>query len=264
MFDTRIVGKTIRQARMSKNMTQMDLADAMGVSYQAVSNWERGNSMPDISKLNDLCRVLDLPLTSLLGENSQETVTVKKVLAQQPLTVDELAQVAPVIPPKQMQKQMEWVKEAPVSMEALTAMAPFLDDEMIMEMLDRIHVDSLKELVGVAPFLEEETLDALVRKAPMGDTEGIKGLAVFLSEETLDYVVQRYDGNDPDGLLKDIAVFLSEEALDALAERAIAAGELAKVADQAVFMGEETVQKLAKACMAAGDMETLRKIAVFM
>lgn len=51
MFDTRIVGKTVRNRRVERNMTQMDLADAMGVSYQAVSNWERGNSAPDIGAI---------------------------------------------------------------------------------------------------------------------------------------------------------------------------------------------------------------------
>ena len=44
MFDTMKVAKRIKEARMAKNMTQMNLADAMGVSYQAVSNWERGVS----------------------------------------------------------------------------------------------------------------------------------------------------------------------------------------------------------------------------
>ena len=44
MFDTMMIAKVIRQARIAQNMTQMNLADAMGVSYQAVSNWERGVS----------------------------------------------------------------------------------------------------------------------------------------------------------------------------------------------------------------------------
>ena len=44
MFDTMKVARKIKQARVERNMTQMDLADAMGVSYQAVSNWERGVS----------------------------------------------------------------------------------------------------------------------------------------------------------------------------------------------------------------------------
>ena len=44
MFDTTKVAKRIKEARVAQNLTQMQLADAMGVSYQAVSNWERGVS----------------------------------------------------------------------------------------------------------------------------------------------------------------------------------------------------------------------------
>ena len=60
MFETAKVGRKIKEARVAQNMTQMNLADAMGVSYQAVSNWERGNSMPDISKLPELCDILHI------------------------------------------------------------------------------------------------------------------------------------------------------------------------------------------------------------
>ena len=51
MFDMQKIGKKISELRKRKNITQMELADQMGISFQAVSNWERGNSMPDISKL---------------------------------------------------------------------------------------------------------------------------------------------------------------------------------------------------------------------
>ena len=44
MFNTMNVAKKIKEARISQNMTQMNLADIMEVSYQAVSNWERGVS----------------------------------------------------------------------------------------------------------------------------------------------------------------------------------------------------------------------------
>ena len=42
MFDVQIVGRKIGKLRKKCNLTQMELADRMGVSYQAVSNWERG------------------------------------------------------------------------------------------------------------------------------------------------------------------------------------------------------------------------------
>lgn len=44
MFSMERVGKKIAQLRKGKNMTQLELADLMGVSFQAVSNWERGVS----------------------------------------------------------------------------------------------------------------------------------------------------------------------------------------------------------------------------
>ena len=44
-FDMRRIGQTIAGLRRQHNMTQMALADAMGVSFQAVSNWERGVSI---------------------------------------------------------------------------------------------------------------------------------------------------------------------------------------------------------------------------
>ena len=44
MFDVQIVGRKIGKLRKKCNLTQMELADRMGVSYQAVSNWERGVS----------------------------------------------------------------------------------------------------------------------------------------------------------------------------------------------------------------------------
>jgi len=42
MFDVRRISQRIRDARICKNMTQSNLADELDVSYQAVSNWERG------------------------------------------------------------------------------------------------------------------------------------------------------------------------------------------------------------------------------
>ena len=44
MFDTIRIGKRIAELRKKKDMTQFELADSMGISYQAVSNWERGVS----------------------------------------------------------------------------------------------------------------------------------------------------------------------------------------------------------------------------
>lgn len=44
MFDMKRTGQHISELRKARNMTQLQLADEIGVSFQAVSNWERGVS----------------------------------------------------------------------------------------------------------------------------------------------------------------------------------------------------------------------------
>ncbi len=103
MFDTMQIAKRIKKARIDQNMTQLQLADAMGVSYQAVSNWERGNSMPDISKLTDLCSTLGLTVNELLGVEEKTTAAVAKAMEKEELAVEELEEVAPILPPEQVE-----------------------------------------------------------------------------------------------------------------------------------------------------------------
>lgn len=43
-IDTNAMAAKIKALRVAKNMTQAELADEMGVSFQSVSNWERGVS----------------------------------------------------------------------------------------------------------------------------------------------------------------------------------------------------------------------------
>ena len=67
MFDAVEIGRRISRLRKEKDMTQPALADKMGVSFQAVSNWERGASMPDIGKLPELAEALGVSVDELLG-----------------------------------------------------------------------------------------------------------------------------------------------------------------------------------------------------
>lgn len=107
MFDTMQIAQRIKRARIEKNMTQLQLADVMGVSYQAVSNWERGNSMPDISKLGVLCDALDLTVNELLGVEEKTASAVTKAMDKEALTVEELKEVAPMLPPEQVREHTE-------------------------------------------------------------------------------------------------------------------------------------------------------------
>lgn len=72
------IGSFIASLRKEKNMTQLDLANKLQITDRAISKWENGRGMPDISLLEPLCKELDITLNELLsGErlNSNEYET---------------------------------------------------------------------------------------------------------------------------------------------------------------------------------------------
>ncbi|MBE6930062.1 MAG: methyltransferase domain-containing protein [Ruminococcaceae bacterium] len=61
------IGTFIVQKRRELGLTQQNLADSLGVSFQAVSKWETGAASPDISLLPGIARVLQTSVDALLG-----------------------------------------------------------------------------------------------------------------------------------------------------------------------------------------------------
>lgn len=74
MMNIDSVGKQIAFLRKSKNLTQNELGERIGVSFQAVSKWERGETLPDISLLPDLAGILETSIDNILlgGEKQVE------------------------------------------------------------------------------------------------------------------------------------------------------------------------------------------------
>ena len=60
------VGEQIAVLRKSKGLTQSELGERIGVSFQAVSKWERGETLPDITLLPDLARILETTIDFIL------------------------------------------------------------------------------------------------------------------------------------------------------------------------------------------------------
>lgn len=65
------IGSRLAVCRQNKNLTQEALAGKLGVTPQALSKWERGISLPDVSMLADIARVLEISVDWLLGVEQQ-------------------------------------------------------------------------------------------------------------------------------------------------------------------------------------------------
>ena len=65
-MDNKKIGEQIASLRKSKRITQNELAERIGVSFQAVSKWERGETLPDIGLLPDLAIILETSIDYIL------------------------------------------------------------------------------------------------------------------------------------------------------------------------------------------------------
>ena len=65
-MDTQKIGGQIATLRKQKGLTQNELGERLGVSFQAVSKWERGETLPDITILPDMAKVLETTVDFIL------------------------------------------------------------------------------------------------------------------------------------------------------------------------------------------------------
>ena len=65
-MDQEKIGKFIKQIRQDNNLTQKDLADKLGVTYQAVSKWENGKNVPDIATLKEISKLFNTNIDEIL------------------------------------------------------------------------------------------------------------------------------------------------------------------------------------------------------
>lgn len=64
------IGKFIAECRKEQNYTQAVLAEKLGITDRAISKWENGKSMPDVSIMLELCDLLKISVNELLtGEH---------------------------------------------------------------------------------------------------------------------------------------------------------------------------------------------------
>ena len=61
------IGEFISSQRKMKNLTQAALAEKLGITDRAVSKWERGKGLPDVSLMLDLCEIFGITINELLS-----------------------------------------------------------------------------------------------------------------------------------------------------------------------------------------------------
>jgi transcriptional regulator with XRE-family HTH domain len=212
-----------------------DLADALSVSHQAVSKWERGESLPDVATL--------VPLATVLG------ISVDELLRGAVGTVPEMEAPVPSAPLPQVTRRFERARQflgwsapppqdplhpslsgpdpglrlGPPAVTDVVGLAPFLPSSALSDLIEETTAPwTWEDVLGVAPFLEEPLLVRLLGRVnpDCPPVSVIAALAPFLPGDVLEELM----GNaDPTGwdwpALKQLAPFLDPETMAQMVSR---------------------------------------------
>ena len=225
MFDMVAIGKRLAEMRKRRDMTQFELADKLGISSQAVSNWERGNSMPDISKLPEIAGIFEVSVDELLGADAG---TVRAAFSPNGTglsesTEEELADLASIAKPSVM---VDLIEKMPNCPRLVTAFLPYLSESTVeslavssfergesvavylpylrKEVVERFLEETEKKGEPISlylPFLEESAvkkyaLRAIERKEPL---ERMHGYFQFMNERDIGEVIKKWTETDDAG-----------------------------------------------------------------
>ena len=267
MFNMARIGANIMKARKAKGLTQMALADELGISFQAVSNWERGQSCPDIAKLGELSRLFEVSIDELLGNERAARITRDLTEDRTPdLKPEELVQVAPLLTEEQADRAVEQQK---MDVNQLAGFAPFVSWEFLNKIARSCLENGgrLKDLVAIAPFLGRDLLRELALNAyQQGDTLcEIAPIAPFLGRETTSLLAQK--AYDATGILTDLeplAPFLERELLSRLALDAWQQNGLSDLAPLVPFLTKDVRNHIAGEMLRAGKLTDIAPLLPFL
>ncbi len=71
-MDQEHISKVIKDIRKKNNLTQKELADKLGVTYQAVSKWENSKNIPDIEIITLICDMFNLDINEFLNNKKNK------------------------------------------------------------------------------------------------------------------------------------------------------------------------------------------------
>ena len=72
MIDLKYIGNRIRALRLERGMTQSEFASLMCISFQAVSNWERGITSPDLDNVVRIAELFGITVDELLRPRGED------------------------------------------------------------------------------------------------------------------------------------------------------------------------------------------------
>ena len=78
-----MINKNIRDLRILMKMSQVELAQELGVTKQCVSNWENDNILPSVEMLVKMAKFFNVTTDYLLGIDKKQIIDVSNLSSEQ-------------------------------------------------------------------------------------------------------------------------------------------------------------------------------------
>ena len=287
MFDTQKTGEIIAQHRRQKNMTQMELAEEMSVSFQAVSSWERGNTMPDISRLPQLCSILGISIDQLLGDNpylptvhqllepqqnnaipAQHLIDLEPAIKPRDLSemihqnredmffesFDQLLQLIPFLTQEDAEALVRAHRPLIASLDDFAIIAPMLPAKLVLEIVDQLPMENVNSTTCLllAPYIGPERMQRLLEQSPavLESGQTVAQLAPFVARDYLHRILSQRQFSFSQEELFLLAPFVEQPLLQQMVEQSSDAQPLSAkaLAQFAPFLSPEFLHVMLKKC----------------
>lgn len=296
------IGKTIADYRKAANMTQSEVADKLGVTYQAVSKWERDESLPDITMLPKIADLFNISIDNLLRgsfemKEEKEVETAKQIIEEAAVSETEknndskeeidltetifseveqeiednlidvsglLEQLAPLMKPNQLDRVISKLGKVD---KKLNKVYPFLKRERMDELIEMTPLDEL-ELDELLPFLNSAQRDLLIKKIVLledvPDWLDLDELYPFLNSNQKTVLLSWLLAYDRFDLLDEFLPFSNAEQREKIIDEIIETGNLNYVSDTYSYINKELKNRLLTYFIANKKGEDIAELLEFM
>lgn len=182
MFDTAKFGALAAKLRKNADMTQSELADRLGLTRQAISRYECGDSFPDISVLSAMASIFGVSVETLISAGNPtegEAEILSAVAAGREVkqaNAADVANLAPWLRPSVLTKLSESMSKSGIDISALVELAEYMNETDTEKLMKAVDFDSIADmdpglLSKLLPMLGPYVIDTFLQKILDGELD---------------------------------------------------------------------------------------------
>ena len=180
MFDIKKFGGYLSCLRKNADMTQMELADRLNLTRQAISRYEHGDSFPDVSILIIIAEIFHVTLDELINSGAptrgESLILESMARGKEPAVpehVEDVLNLAPYLRPSVLSSLSDGLAKQGIDISSAVSLAEYLNDNSTVSMLENTKFEEVTPelLEKLMPFLDRDSKYTILQKILDGEMD---------------------------------------------------------------------------------------------